>query len=354
MNNGKIETVAMETEILDVKDLNINFKNIVKGAKYLKNGEVIAIPTETVYGLAADAFNENAIKKVFEVKGRPQDNPLLVHIYKLEQVYDICKDISKEAEKVFGTFWPGSVTLIFNKKDCISDTVTAGMKTVGVRFPKSEIARAIIKESGTLLVAPSANLSGKPSTTSAEHCYNDLNGKIPCILDGGPCLIGLESTIIDMSTPAPILLRPGAISLDDIYNVIPNLIYKKNLLSAKENEIPKAPGMKYRHYAPDAPVTLVEGDYIKTSKWIKENANKHDVVICFQEFLNDFKDYQHIYSLGSCKMLNIASQKIFDLLRECDKLNVNHIYIQAPNNSGLGNSIINRLEKASAGDIIHI
>lgn len=345
---------AMETEILNAKDLNINYKNIVKGAECLRKGEVIAIPTETVYGLAADAFNENAIKKVFEVKGRPQDNPLLVHIYKLEQVYDMCKNITKEAEKVFDAFWPGSVTLIFNKKDCISDTVTAGMKTVGVRFPKSEIARAIIKESGTLLVAPSANLSGKPSTTSAEHCYNDLNGKIPCILDGGSCSIGLESTIIDMSTPVPILLRPGAISLDEICNVIPNLMYKKDLLSVKENEIPKAPGMKYRHYAPDVPVTLVEGDYIKTSKWIKENANQNDVVICFQEFLNDFKNYQHIYSLGSFKILNIAARKIFDLLRECDKLNVSHIYIQAPNNSGLGNSIINRLEKASAGDIIHI
>lgn len=344
----------METEVLDVTDLNLNYKNIIRGAEYLKNGEVVAIPTETVYGLAADAFNERATKKIFEVKGRPQDNPLLVHIYKLEQVYDICKDISKEAEKVIDAFWPGSVTLIFNKKDCISDTITAGLKTVGIRFPENKITRALIKESGTLLVAPSANLSGKPSTTSAEHCYNDLNGKIPCILDGGPCSIGLESTIIDMSTPDPILLRPGGISLDDIRKVIPNLIYKKNLLSAKENEIPKAPGMKYRHYAPDAPVTLVEGDYIKTSKWIKENANENEAVICFEEFLNSFKDYRHVYSLGSYKMLDIAAQKIFDLLRECDKSNVSHIYIQSPYDIGLGDSIINRLEKASAGDIIHI
>jgi len=349
-----MEISTIKTEVLDVKDLNTNYENIIKGAKYLKNGEVVAIPTETVYGLAADAFNEKATKKIFEVKGRPQDNPLLVHIYKLEQVYDICKDIPKEAEKIFDAFWPGSVTLIFNKKDCISDTVSAGMKTVGVRFPKSEIARAIIKESGTLLVAPSANLSGKPSTTSAEHCYHDLNGKIPCILDGGPCSIGLESTIIDMSTPAPVLLRPGAISLDDIRNVIPNLIYKKNLLTVKENEIPKAPGMKYRHYAPDAPVTLVEGDYIKTSNWIKENANENNAVICFEEFLNDFNNFKHAYSLGSFKSLNTAARKTFDLLRECDKLNVSHIYVQAPNDSGLGNSIINRLEKASAGDIIHI
>ncbi|RMD03061.1 threonylcarbamoyl-AMP synthase [Clostridium autoethanogenum] len=345
---------AMETEVLYVKDLNANYQNIVKGAEYLKKGEVVAIPTETVYGLAADAFNENAVKKIFKVKGRPQDNPLLVHIYKLEQVYDICKDIHKDAEKVFDAFWPGSVTLIFNKKDCISDTVSAGMKTVGVRFPKSEVARAIIKESGTLLVAPSANLSGKPSTTSAEHCYNDLNGKIPCILDGGPCSIGLESTIIDMSTPDPVLLRPGAISLDDIRKVITNLVYKKNLLSVKGNEIPKAPGMKYRHYAPDAPVTLVKGDYAKTSKWIKENANEENAVICFQEFLKDFKNYEHVYSLGSFKTLNAAAQKTFDLLRECDKLNISHIYVQAPKDSGLGNSIINRLEKASAGDVINI
>ncbi|HBF39281.1 MAG TPA: threonylcarbamoyl-AMP synthase, partial [Firmicutes bacterium] len=211
----------MKTEVLDVKGGKIHYQNILKGAEYLKNGEVVAIPTETVYGLAADAFNEKAIQRIFEVKGRPQDNPLLVHICQLEQVYDICRDISKEAEKVMAAFWPGSVTLIFKKQDCISDTITAGMKTVGVRFPQSEIARAIIQASGTLLVAPSANLSGKPSTTSAEHCYHDLNGKIPCILDGGPSSIGLESTIIDMSTPAPVLLRPGAVSLDAVRQVIP-------------------------------------------------------------------------------------------------------------------------------------
>lgn len=345
----------MNTKVLKILDIENDYPKIVEGAKILQSGEVVAIPTETVYGLAADAFNEHAIKKVFEVKGRPQDNPLLVHIYKLEQVYDICKDIPKGAEKVFDAFWPGSVTLIFNKKDCISDIVTAGMKTVAVRFPKSEIARAIIKESGTLLVAPSANLSGKPSTTSAKHCINDLSGKIPCILDGGVCSIGLESTIIDMSTPDPVLLRPGAISVDDICNVIPNLIYKKDLLSVEESEVPKAPGMKYRHYAPDVPVTLVEGEYKKTFKWIKENANHNDAIICFEEFFDDFEGYIYRYSLGSFNMLNIAAQKIFDLLRECDKLlDVNHIYIQAPKNSGLGNSINNRLEKASSGDIIHI
>ncbi|RDC48952.1 threonylcarbamoyl-AMP synthase, partial [Acinetobacter sp. RIT592] len=334
---------SIETKILEVKDLNSNYESVKKGAEYLKKGEVVAIPTETVYGLAADAFNENAIKKVFQVKGRPQDNPLLVHIYKLEQVYDICKDIPQEAKKVFDAFWPGSVTLIFNKKECISDIVTAGMDTVAVRFPKSEIARAVIKESGTLLVAPSANLSGKPSTTSAKHCINDLSGKIPCILDGGSCSIGLESTIIDMSTPDPVLLRPGAISVDEICDVIPNLIYKKDLLSVEDSEVPKAPGMKYRHYAPDVPVTLVEGEYVNTSKWIKESANKNEAILCFEEFLDEFSNYNYIYSLGSFNTLNTAAQKIFDLLRECDKLDIDHIYIQAPINNGLGNSIINRL-----------
>ncbi|MEN2259631.1 L-threonylcarbamoyladenylate synthase (plasmid) [Paraclostridium benzoelyticum] len=305
---------SIETEILEVKDLNSNYENIKKGAEYLKKGEVVAIPTETVYGLAADAFNENAIKKVFQVKGRPQDNPLLVHIHKLEQVYDICKEIPQEAKKVFDAFWPGSVTLIFNKKECISDTVTAGMDTVAVRFPKSEIARVVIKESGTLLVAPFANLSGKPSTTSAKHCINDLSGKIPCILDGGSCSIGLESTIIDMSTPDPVLLRPGAISVDEICDIIPNLIYKKDLLSVEDSEVPKAPGMKYRHYAPDVPVTLVEGDYVNTSKWIKENANKDNAILCFEEFLDEFSNYNYIYSLGSFNTLNIAAQKYLTYL----------------------------------------
>ncbi len=344
----------MKTEVLDIKDITLNYNNIIRGVEYLKHGEVIAIPTETVYGLAADAFNERAIKKIFEVKGRPQDNPLIVHVYKLEQVYEICKGISNAAENVMDAFWPGSVTLIFNKKDCISDTITAGMKTVGVRFPQNEQARAIIKESGTLLVAPSANSSGKPSTTSAEHCYHDLNGKIPCILDGGSCSIGLESTIIDMSTTDPVLLRPGAISLDEIRNVIPNLIYQKNLLSAKDSEIPKAPGMKYKHYAPDTPITLVEGDYHKTSRWLQENANKNEAVLCFEEFIPEFKDYSHLYSLGSFDTLDIAARKIFDLLRECDTLNVSHIFIQSPYSIGLGNSILNRLEKASAGNIVHV
>ncbi|WP_258171612.1 Sua5 family C-terminal domain-containing protein [Paraclostridium sordellii] len=158
-----------------------------------------------------------------------------------------------------------------------------------------------------------------------------------------------------MSVNPPILLRPGAVSIEEICNVIPNLIYKKELLSIENSDIPKAPGMKYRHYAPDIPVTLVEGEYIKTSKWISENTNENDVVICFQEFLNNFNNHKHVYSLGSFRILNIAAQNIFNLLRECDKLvNINHIYIQAPKNEGLGNSIINRLEKASSRNIIHI
>lgn len=344
----------IQTEVLDVSNITLNYNNIMRGALMLKNGEVVVIPTETVYGLAADAFNEKAIKKVFEIKGRAQDNPLLVHIYKIEQVFDVCKDISREAEKVMNNFWPGSVTLVFNKKDCISSMITAGMKTVGIRFPKCEITRAIIKESGTLLVAPSANISGRPSTTNAEHCYHDLNGKIPFILDGGPCSIGLESTIIDMSTTSPTLLRPGAICVDDIRKVIPNLIYEKTLFNTNENEIPKAPGMKYRHYSPETPVTLVQGDYYKTAQWILENTNKNDAIICFEEFFADFNEYRHVYSLGSRNILNLAARKVFHLLRVCDLASVDHIYVQAPNNSGLGNTIIDRLEKASAGNIIHI
>lgn len=344
----------MNTEVLNVKNLNKNYENIKRGAQYLKNGEVVAIPTETVYGLAADAFNLNAVKKIFEVKGRPQDNPLLIHIYKKEQVYEICKNISDEAEKVMNVFWPGSLTLILNKKDNISYTITSGMNTIGVRFPKSEIARAIIKESNTLLVAPSANLSGKPSTTSAEHCLHDLNGKIPCILDGGECGIGLESTIIDMSGDIPILLRPGAVSLDDILKVIPNLLYKKELMTAKEDDIPKAPGMKYKHYAANAPTTLVKGDYEKTIKWINCHATADDAVICFQEFIKEINVTKNIFNFGTSNNLNYAAHNVFNLLRMCDEKNILHIYIQAPENIGLGNSIINRLEKASAGNIIKI
>ena len=235
----------------------------------------------------------------------------------------------------------------------MSDVITAGLNTIAVRFPSHTIAQAIIKESGVPLVAPSANLSGKPSTTRAEHCFKDLNEKISLIVDGGACEFGIESTIIDLTTDIPVILRPGAISIEEIKSVLPNIIYEGSE-KIKDNEVPKAPGMKYRHYAPEAGVTVVEGALQETEKWILDRAIHEDGILCFEESREKFKEFKHVFSFGNFENPKSNSNKLFDILRKFDDLKVNHIYIQAPQNKGIGNSILNRLNKASAGNIIHL
>lgn len=214
----------METIVAKINDLEKDYDKIKIAAKYLKEGEIVAIPTETVYGLAASIFDVEATKKIFEAKGRPQDNPLIAHISELSQIYDICENISENALKLAEKFWPGPLTMILNKKDNVPATVTAGLSTVAVRYPSHIVANAIIKEAGVPLVAPSANLSGKPSTTSGEHCIRDLSGKIPYIVDYGECEFGLESTIIDTTVKPEKILRPGAITIEQIKEIIPDVI----------------------------------------------------------------------------------------------------------------------------------
>ena len=202
------ERCKMKTSVLKVEDLEKDYNNIIQAAKIIRDGKIVAIPTETVYGLAGSIFDEKAIKEIFIAKGRPQDNPLIAHISSIEQINDICLEVPENAKKLADEFWPGPLTIILKRKPCVSDTVTAGLDTVAVRYPSHRIANAIIKEAGVPLVAPSANLSGKPSTTSAKHCIKDLTDRVPLIIDGGDCEFGLESTIIDASVEPMVLLRP--------------------------------------------------------------------------------------------------------------------------------------------------
>ncbi len=342
----------MKTRVLKVEDLDKDYNNIIEAAKTIKEGNVVAIPTETVYGLAANVFDEEATKKIFVAKGRPQDNPLITHISEIEQVNGICEEFPEDAKKLAEKFWPGPLTMVLKRKDNVPDTVTAGLDTVAVRYPSHNIANAIIKEAGVPLVAPSANLSGKPSTTSVKHCIKDLTGKIPLIIDGGDCEYGLESTIIDATVKPMVLLRPGAISIEEILEIIPDLIYEYKNLNIAESEIPKAPGMKYKHYAPKAPAILVAGEPEKTSKWIAENLEENDGVICFEEYLNLFNNCNFVLDFGSYLNSSINANRLFRLLREFDEVDVQKIYIQCPINKGIGQSVINRLEKATGGNIV--
>lgn len=348
------ERCYMETRVLKVENIEKDYNKIVEAAEFIKKGEIVAIPTETVYGLAGSIFNDEAIRKIFIAKGRPQDNPLIAHVCSIEQVSDICEEFPEEAKKLANKFWPGPLTMILKRKKNVPDVVTAGLDTVAVRFPSHPIANAIIKEAGMPLVAPSANLSGRPSTTSAKHCINDLNSRVPLIIDGGDCEFGLESTIIDASVEPMVLLRPGAISIEDIVEVIPNLIYEGKTLNINEKEIPKAPGMKYRHYAPKAPLTLVVGEPSKTAEWIVKNSKEDDGVICFEEYLNIFNGNNYVLNFGSYSNLKSNANRLFRILREFDEVDVKRIFIQCPMNEGVGKSLINRLEKASGGNIVAI
>ncbi len=237
-------------------------ENAVKtAAELIRAGEVVGMPTETVYGLAANALNGEAVKKIFLAKGRPQDNPLIVHIADFDQIYDLCPAVPPQAKLLADAFWPGPLTMIVPKGDCIPDEVSCGLDTVGIRLPSHPMARALIRESGVPLAAPSANTSGRPSTTTAAHVMHDMDGKIAAVLDGGACGVGVESTVITLALERPRLLRPGGITLEQLRSVLGEVDVDRALYEKIGDDVKvSAPGMKYRHYAPKAPVTVVRGD----------------------------------------------------------------------------------------------
>ncbi len=300
-------------------------------AKFIKGGEIAAFPTETVYGLGANAYDENAVKKIFKSKGRPADNPLIVHISNKKDINLLANDIPEIAKKIIANFFPGPITVILRKNEIIPDTVTAGLDTIAIRMPSSLIAKKFIKECGVPIAAPSANLSGSPSPTSFMHVLQDFNGKIPCILIGPNAKYGLESTVIDCTSKIPAVLRPGVITLEQLKKIDKRITYK-----VKSKKI-KSPGQKYRHYSPKAKVK-VSGTMIKGLK---------DLRIAYIG-INNPNDSNCFYKVKVCKSIESYAKTLFSFFRECDKMGIKTIYAQKVEEKGIGLAIMNRLKKASS------
>ena len=338
----------METEILQPD----NESTVLLASVHLTAGNVVALPTETVYGLGANGLNPEAVAKIFQVKGRPQDNPLILHIADRSQLTMVCKDIPPAAWTLAEAFWPGPLTMVLPAKDIVPKCTTAGLPTVAVRCPDCDITREIIRHAKVPVAAPSANISGKPSTTTAEHVYHDHNGKIPLIVDGGPCRIGVESTIVDLTENPPRLLRPGGITPEQLIAVLGDLVVDKAVTAQIDQDaVVKAPGMKYRHYAPECQVLIVAGSREKAAAYIHRHYTPGDRVLCFEEELSLYKDCDPL-SYGKEADVSTLSAGLFAALRELDDPAVQRVYARCPVGGGIAYAVQNRLKKAAAFQII--
>lgn len=341
----------METKLLDPKT---DPSALQQAADLLKAGEIVGMPTETVYGLGANAYNTEAVRKIFAAKGRPQDNPLIVHIADFDQIYEVCPTVPEAAVQLAHHFWPGPLTMIVPKNERIPEETSAGLQTIGVRLPSHPVARDLIRLCGLPIAAPSANVSGRPSTTTAEHVMRDMAGKIPAIVEGGPCKVGLESTIVSLVGEKPRLLRPGGITLEQLRAVLGEVEVDHALYEKIGNDVQvSAPGMKYRHYAPKAPVTVVLGTPEKTARYIAEQVQTEDGVLCFDEFRAQFPE-QIVECYGASENLQQQAQQVFDRLRAFDDTNVHAIFAQCPSKDGLGLAVSNRIIKAAGFHVVTI
>ena len=330
------------------KRLNADEKGIETAAEILKKGGIVAIPTETVYGLAASAYDENAVKKVFIAKGRPQDNPLIVHIADIADLKTVAMDIPDSAYAAAQKFWPGPLTMIFKRTDKIPASVSAGLDTVAIRMPSDKTAREIIKKS-LPLAAPSANTSGKPSPTSAQYVIDDLDGKIDAVVMSGDCDVGVESTVITLVTNPPRLLRPGAVTVEQLKEIFPDIVVDKAVLAEPtKGERVASPGMKYKHYAPKTETYLVEGDSERFAEFV--NSKQNAAAVCFCEEEDKITVPKLCY--GSQGDESTLAHSVFSVLRRADNLGVQAIYVHAPSKSGVGLAVYNRLIRAAAFRVI--
>ena len=321
----------------------------------LRAGEVVGIPTETVYGLAANALDPMAVARIFEAKGRPQDNPLIVHIADLESVKDIATEFPPEAQALAEAYWPGPMTIILPKQDRIPMVTSGGLNTVGIRFPSHPMAQAIIRAAGVPLAAPSANTSGRPSTTTAQHVMEDLNGKIAAVVDGGPCSVGVESTVVSLCGERPRLLRPGGISLEQLEQVLGTGEVDRALREKiADTEKVSAPGMKYRHYAPKAPVTVVFGTPEASANYIYAQLGENSGVLCFDDCAPRFAGAAVVETFGPSDDAAEQAREIFDALRRFDTTGCTEIYAQCPPADGIGLAVSNRIQKAAGFHVIDL
>lgn len=339
----------MKTKKLDAVN---DYENSVSVAsEILKQGGIVAVPTETVYGLAASAYSDDAIKSVFTAKGRPQDNPLIVHISNLEMLKDIAANIPDAAYECAKCFWPGPFTMVLPKGDKIADSVSGGLDTVAIRFPSEKTICSIIDKSGLPLAAPSANTSGRPSPTTVAHVIDDLDGKIDAVVIGGDCTVGVESTVVSLVGDRPRLLRPGAVTPQQLKKVLPDLVIDDAVLQQlRDGERAASPGMKYKHYAPKTKAVLVEGCSNSFIKFV--NSKSDSAAICFEE------EYYNItvpkISYGSKRNESTLAQNVFSALRDIDCLGVGEVYIHAPSKDGVGLAVYNRLIRACGFNVIKL
>lgn len=337
-------------------------ESLALAKQLLLQGQVVAFPTETVYGLGAWASSPEGIRRIYEAKGRPSDNPLIVHIAPGFDLMPIAREVPENADVLMNAFWPGPMTLIMPKnRENIPDQVTGGLDTVAIRMPSDPSAMALIRYAGIPIVAPSANTSGRPSPTTAQHVYDDLNGKIPLILDGGECKVGLESTIVDLTEERPMILRPGGITLEMIREYLPEADLDpgvKAAISVADGVTPKAPGMKYRHYAPKGYLILTDADAQTIGNWLEEDRKTYagqrlgvvvsDEMILDLQRIGAIRDDITVISLGSRSEMENVARRLFSALREADEAGLNRFYGEAFDISGVGEAVMNRFRKASA------
>lgn len=344
------------TLISKIDEKHIDKNEIKKQSELLRKGKTVIFPTETVYGLGANALDENAVSKIYEAKGRPSDNPLIVHIYDKKQVSELAKEINEKAEIVMKHFWPGPITIILKKRDIVPMRTSGGLDTVAIRMPSNPIAKAILEDCQLPIAAPSANISGRPSPTRAKHVYEEMNNRVDGIILGGDCIFGLESTVLDLTNDTPIILRPGSITKEDLEDVIGEVNIDPALENKDDNIKAKAPGMKYKHYSPNAEVYIISGDINnvvnKVNDMCYDNTNKgfKCAVMCMDQ--NKHKYTCDTIVLGK-NMEEIASN-LFDALISADEQKYDIVYTEEFPNYGLGKAIMNRLLKSAGYKIIKV
>ena len=355
----KSEVNTLQTEVIKIDRENMDLDALKRAGEILKSGGLVAFPTETVYGLGGDGLHEESSRKIYEAKGRPSDNPLIVHVADMEHLEKIVKKVPKAAYKLAEAFWPGPMTMILEKNDLVPYGTTGGLDTVAIRMPSDPIALELIRQGGGYIAAPSANTSGRPSPTTAGHVAEDLGDAIDMIIDGGQVNIGLESTIVDFTEEVPVVLRPGYISLEMLQEVLGDVRMDKGLIKPDSNIRPKAPGMKYRHYAPKADLAIVEGpteEVIKAiNQFVKEDAANglQSGIIATEETISQYPD-GIVKCIGSRAAEETIAHNLYEVLREFDQCQVSKIYSEAFYTPKMGQAIMNRLLKAAGHKIINV
>lgn len=357
---AKIIEQKMNTKIVAIDENNIDAAAIKEAGEIIKNGGLVAFPTETVYGLGGDGLNPESSKKIYAAKGRPSDNPLIVHISKWEALFKIVKEVPEDAKKLSDAFWPGPLTMIFKKSDAVPYETTGGLDTVAVRMPSDEIARRFIEASGEYVAAPSANLSGRPSPTIAKYVIEDMDGRIDMIIDGGPSDVGLESTIVDLTEGKPVILRPGYITQEMLEEaLLQEVSWDRAIIDADCKTPPKAPGMKYRHYAPKGSLSIVEGDTEDVIAKINElsgeamKAGKRVGIIATDETSSRYSATS-VKSAGSRGNDKDAAHHLFRILREFDDEEMDVMFSESFEGNGVCQAVMNRLLKAAGHQIINV